>query len=238
MILVNQEIIRIDLGGVNCYLLKEDESFILVDTGGHLTLDKQFDSRREKLIRQMDANGCSAENLKLVLFTHGDSDHTANAAYIKKRYNVALAMHPEDIELVNHPDIDQWMETFRYRSFIYKLVFALMKNNMKRLTLKALEEFEGFKPDILVNEGFDLAPYGFAAKVLHIPGHTKGSIGILTPQNDLIAGDIFSNPGKPAKAMNAADFKVMEASIKRLKKMKIQTVYPGHGEPFAAAEIF
>ncbi len=235
---MNQEIIRIDLGGINCYLLKEGERFILVDTGGHLILDKPFDNRREKLARQLDANGCSAENLKLVLFTHGDSDHTGSAVYIKARYNVKLAMHPEDIELVDHPDIDKLMESFHYRSPINKLVFALMKGAIKKLTLKTLEDFQSFQPDILVEEGLDLAPYGFAAKVLHIPGHTKGSIGILTPQNDLIAGDIFSNPGKPAKAMNAADFKVMEASIERLKRMNIKTIYPGHGEPFAAAEIF
>ena len=40
-----QEIIRIDLGGVNCYLLKNNQRFILVDTGGHMFMDRQYTDR-------------------------------------------------------------------------------------------------------------------------------------------------------------------------------------------------
>ena len=39
---MKQEIIRNDLNGVNCYLGKEGNSYILFDTGGHLTLDETF----------------------------------------------------------------------------------------------------------------------------------------------------------------------------------------------------
>ncbi len=49
-----QEIIRIDLDGVNCYLLKNMQRFILVDTGGHMFMDKQFNNRRDKLVRNLE----------------------------------------------------------------------------------------------------------------------------------------------------------------------------------------
>ena len=41
-------IITIDLGGVNSYLLTVENGFVLVDTGGHLTMDKIIDNRRSK----------------------------------------------------------------------------------------------------------------------------------------------------------------------------------------------
>lgn len=37
---MKQEIIRIDLKGVNTYLLKSKNGYILVDAGGPLVLDK------------------------------------------------------------------------------------------------------------------------------------------------------------------------------------------------------
>lgn len=81
---MNQEIIRIDLGGVNCYLLKENSKFILFDTGGHLFMDKTFSNRREELEKELETYGCTQNNLVLIVLTHGDNDHATNAAFLKK----------------------------------------------------------------------------------------------------------------------------------------------------------
>ena len=68
--------------------------------------------------------------------------------------------------------------------------------------------------------------------MLHIPGHSKGSLGILTGNNDLIAGDTLENRRKPHVTAIISDEAELAASIERLKKLNIQTVYPGHGAPF------
>lgn len=232
--MMKQEIIRIDLDGVNCYLGKEGENFILFDTGGHIFLDKQFTNRREALEKELNSHGCNATNLKLVVLTHGDNDHAANAAYIKKKYNTKIAMHPDDFDLVDYPNIEKLMENCHYHSPVYKLVFLVMKRLIRKIIKKALDDFESFKPDILIDEGFNLSPYGFEAKVIHVPGHTKGSICILTEHGNLIAGDTFTNTDKPEIAPNAYNFKALKNSIKRLKNMNVKTVYPGHGKPFDA----
>jgi glyoxylase-like metal-dependent hydrolase (beta-lactamase superfamily II) len=41
--------------------------------------------------------------------------------------------------------------------------------------------FDLFSPDVILEDGDALAQYGFDAAVLHLPGHSKGSIGILMP---------------------------------------------------------
>lgn len=229
-----QEIIRIDLEGVNCYLAKAGDGFILFDTGGHTVMDKQFTNRREGLERELEKAGCKPGNLKLVILTHGDNDHAANAAFIRDKYMTKIAMHSQDRELVENPDIDMAMKSFRYKSIMFKIVFLLMKKMIRKVTLKILGDFEKFKPDFFVDEGYTLSEFGLDAKILHIPGHTAGSIGILMAEGGLIAGDTFANIKKPDTAPNAFDFKALRASTGRLKTIDIKTIYPGHGIPFEA----
>ena len=57
---------------------------------------------------------------------------------------------------------------------------------------------ERFKADILLNDGYDLSQYGLEAKVISLPGHSKGSIGILTVNGEFFCGDLFENTKGPA----------------------------------------
>lgn len=231
---MGQQIIRIDLDGVNCYLGKNGDNFILFDTGGHLFMDKQFTNRREKLQKELEKAGCKQGNLKLVLLTHGDNDHVANAAFIRDNYKVKIAMHQDDLKLVENPVIENVMENCRYKSVLLKIIFVFVKKLINRISVKILDDFERFKPDIYVNDGYDLNEYGFDAKIIHIPGHTNGSIGVLTVNREFVAGDVFANTKKPEIAPNACDFKALALSVKRVEINHITTVYPGHGEPFEA----
>lgn len=234
---MKQEIIRIDARGVNCYLGKEGDSYILFDTGGHLFMDKQFNNRREEIEKELEMYGCNADNLKLIVLTHGDNDHVANAEYFRKRFNTKIAMHPEDVALVDHPTLDKLMENTHYKSAVYKVVYVLIKKFLKELMKKILEDYESFQPSLLLEDGFDLSEYGFHARVIHVPGHTNGSIVILTQEGDLISGDIFANMGKPSVAPNASNFKVLKRSAEKIKSLNIRTIYPGHGSPFNASEM-
>ena len=66
-----QEVTRIDLDGVNCYLGKQDNKFVLFDTGGHIVMDKQFNNRYDALVEQLNEHGCTSENLMLIVLTPG-----------------------------------------------------------------------------------------------------------------------------------------------------------------------
>lgn len=171
---MEQEIKRIDLNGVNSYLLKQGGSFILVDTGGHLNMDADFNNRRGMLKMQLDHAGCTPENLKLILLTHGDSDHVTNVSYLKEEYGVRAAMHADDLALVEHPTLEKVMENFHFSSPVYKLIGVFISSTVKKITQKVLDDFEPFKPDIFVDDGSGLLEYGFDARIIHIPGHTQG----------------------------------------------------------------
>jgi hydroxyacylglutathione hydrolase len=211
------EIRTIGLGGVNCYLLKTGADFILIDTG--------YSNKCTQLQKEMEKAGCRPGVLKLIVITHGDSDHAGNGAYLREQYGAPIAMHPDDWGMVERGDMGWNRKPKPDRiSPVFKILGALL------MTFSSASQFDLFKPDLAVDDGFDLAEYGAAAKVLHIPGHSKGSIGVLTTGGDLFCGDLLYNmPG----FFVADDAAAYNASLRKLSGLDIKTVYPGHGKPFS-----
>jgi hydroxyacylglutathione hydrolase len=200
------------LGSVNCYLVQTDAGYVLIDTGGS--------NRRAALERELAGAGCQPGDLKLIVLTHGDFDHTGNAAYLGKKFGAKIAMHEGDSGMVERGDMfwnrDKGGILFRMMASI---LFGFGKS--KR-----------FKSDLYIDESVDLSEYGFDARVLSIPGHSKGSIGILTAGGDLFCGDLLENTQEPALNSIMDDLAAANASVGKLQSLEINTVYPGHGQPF------
>jgi hydroxyacylglutathione hydrolase len=68
-------------------------------------------------------------------------------------------------------------------------------------------------------------------------GHSKGSIGLLTADGDLFCGDLLANVGQPDLWSIIDDREAAHASVEKLKGIAINTVYPGHGQPFPMQEF-
>jgi hydroxyacylglutathione hydrolase len=212
---MSQEIRLINLGGLlgigaNCYLVKTDAGYILIDTG--------FSTKRTELEKKLDMAGCKPGNLLLIVITHGHGDHTGNSAYLREKYGTKIIMHCGDAKMVEGEDTG--------RNTIERIILATLS------FLFRLGKVERFRPDTYIEDGYDFSGYGFDAKVIHIPGHSKGSIGILTSNGDLFCGDLFINRGKPGKHFIIDDPTAFNASIEKLKSLPINMVYPGHGKPF------
>ena len=200
------------LGSVNCYLIETGTGYILIDTG--------CSNKRTDLEKELESAGCKPGNRKLIVLTHGDFDHTGNAAYLRKKFGTKIAMHYDDSGMVE-----------RGNMFLNRK----KGNILIRMIAPILFRFgksERFKPDSYIEDGYDLSEYGFDAKVLHIPGHSKGSIGVLTAGDDLFCGDLLENRDKPGLNSIMDDSAAANASVEKLKSIKINTVYPGHGKPF------
>lgn len=234
---MKQEIKMINLKLVNCYLVKTEEGFLLFDTGGPVIMDNPYTDRCTELENQLEKEGCVPGSLKVIVLTHGDIDHAFNAAYLREKYGAIIAMHQEDVELVKNLTIDKMMESFHYRSPILNMIFFFLKKKLRGISVRQLDKFKQFSPDVLLKDGDSLSQYGFDAQVLHLPGHTEGSIGFLAKGGELICGDTFTYIKKAAPAPNAYDFKQLKSSIKKLKSMNISKIYPGHGRPFLASEL-
>ena len=86
------------------------------------------------------------------------------------------------------------------------------------------------EPDLLLNDGDDIALGAIKLRVLHTPGHTPGSLCFFTDKY-LIAGDTLF-PGGPGKTHAPDDFRqIVESITEKLFELPEDTqVYPGHGE--------
>lgn len=91
---------------------------------------------------------------------------------------------------------------------------------------------ERFKSDFCIGDGDDFSEYGFDARVLYIPGHSRGSVGILTATGDLFCGDLLENTKEPSMNSVMDNLVVANNSLKKLLDLSIKTVYPGHGKSF------
>ena len=220
-----QAIRTIQLGNVNCYLIKTDAGYILIDTG--------FANQRAALEKELEMAGCLPGNLRLILLTHGDADHTGNGAYLRKKYKTTIAMHPNDACMVEKGEVMMDSQRNRkVRPFLPRIRFNLILIFFGAAFRKVYADFEEFKPDQYLTDGQSLKEFAFDAKVICLPGHTSGSIGILTQSGDLICGDTVVNRGKPIISPSGEDFAELEASVQKLKGLDAKTVYPGHGQPF------
>jgi len=200
------------LGSVNCYLINNDSKYVLIDTGSS--------NRRMELEQELENAGCKPGNLKLIVLTHGDFDHIGNAAYLREKFDCPIAMHKDDLEMAEHGNM------FANRKQPNILIRTLIP------LLSGFGKTEMFKPDIFIADGHDLSAFDFDATVLSIPGHSLGSIGILTASGDLFCGDLFENLNNPSLNSIMDDLAAAKASVEKLKRFEINTVYPGHGDTF------
>ena len=201
----------------NGYLVRTDAGYFLIDTG--------FSNKRADLEKELKRAGCQPGDLRLIILTHGDSDHAGNCAYLREKYAASIAMHRGESQAVESGDMFLSRKT---KSWLARIIFPFTQ----------LSVSNRFKPDFYVENGDTLARYGFDAQVLHLPGHTQGSIGILTADGELFCGDLLINDsGKPGAPSIVDDWAAFDASIEKLKSYKINTVYPGHGKPFSMAQF-
>lgn len=209
----------IGLRFVNAYLLKAGDGFILIDTG--LTI------HREKLLEELYLFGALPDKLKLVIVTHGDYDHAGNSRMLREKFGVLIAMHKADLPMVANGLIRK-RKVKTLRNKFYFLIRQIFGNKL---------DFEKFTPDIFFADGQSLMEFGLDATVLYLPGHTHGSIGILTADGNFFSGDTFVNTGKPSTARLIENQGELQMTLARLKPLNIKTIYPGHGAPFDFSEI-
>lgn len=213
------------LGMVNSYLIKTRDNAFLIDSG--------LSMNRSKLEKLLLAEGLKPCDIKLIILTHGDIDHIGNCAYFQKS-GVKIAIHQDDIEMCRTGKSDSGRKrkgtlfTRIFHKFLFTVVYPPVLKHYP---------CETFEPDILLSDGQNLKNYGLDVTIFHIPGHTKGSIGILTAEHDFFSGDTIINRKKPETAYIIDNEMTLQSSIEKIRKLKIRNVYPGHGMPFAMSEL-
>lgn len=197
---------RIPCGNGNSFLVSSGESAILVDTG-------------RMAFRQKVLDACRGFQVRLLVLTHGHVDHVQNAAFLSEALNVPVAMHKADLSLLT----DQFSQALTAKGLPGRVVLGASLKSFRQ------DPIPPFTPTVFLSEGDDLEAYGIPAKVLVLPGHTDGSIGLDVEGRDLIVGDALMNLFYPTVSMLYHDRTAMEESARRISALGTRTIHFGHG---------
>jgi glyoxylase-like metal-dependent hydrolase (beta-lactamase superfamily II) len=140
----------------------------------------------------------------VALNTHGHVDHIGANSDIVRKYGVPLAMHPGDTGMLK---VSDYME------------LSLL-----------LGAKDSPPPERLLADGDTVAFGRSSLKVVHLPGHSPGSVGFLAP-GLLFSGDTMFCGGVGRTDLPGGSWKELETSIRsRILTLPEETVVlPGHG---------
>lgn len=202
------------LGFSDAFIVR-DKGTILVDTGINILPEKYLE-----LFAQL---GVKPDEIGLIIISHGHADHYGNAHVLKKLTGAPILCHKCAVNALRTGCDGEIIP----RNELGESVFKLIKNNLP----KAAKTVE---PDIVIDETFDLTPYGVNGKIIHTPGHSDCSISVILESGQAIVGDIMVRSpfnAKPCLAYFACDEEALMLSVSKLLQ-EAHTFYGGHGGPF------
>lgn len=149
-----------------------------------------------------------------VLLTHGHYDHIGAVDAICDAYRIPLYIHPGDIPKLTDPHLNVGDE-FAHDTTVHTAPTPVADNQTLVLA-------------------------GMPITVLHTPGHSKGSVCYLLPDNaGLLCGDTLFDGGYGRYDFVDGDFGELKNSLRRILYMHPRMVaYPGHGgTTFAGRDV-
>jgi len=221
----------VNLGVTTVYLLKGKDGYLVIDTG----YPQDYDKFRDGLARL----GVGLDEIKALLLTHGHDDHAGFAARLVEGSGARLIVHREDVPLLRGEQVThQGMNFLNWRVFVLVMLYMLV----------ARRDF-GYPPvtpsdENIVLDGDDdsvLRRLGFDAKVIATPGHTKGSISVVTPNGEVFCGDAVMSflpiSGARLRPIFIADKDEVFASWRKILDSGAGVIYPAHGKPVTGQQL-
>ena len=216
--------------------------YVIEGSDGHILIDSGWDSQESLWALQ---EGIKAANLKLrdirkVVITHIHPDHYGLTAKIKQICGAEVAIHRIDTELI-FP---------RYKDFtaLIKKTEALLRQNgvpgdelpqFKEASLWMNKYVTPDLPEVKLEDGDIISNGSFELEVLWTPGHSPGHICLYERDGKFIlTGDHVLYDTTPHISFNpqSGDNPLGDyvSSLKKLERLKVRFVLPGHGPMFNA----
>jgi glyoxylase-like metal-dependent hydrolase (beta-lactamase superfamily II) len=198
--------------GANVYLLL-GSPLTLVDTG--------MPGSEEVILSYLASLDLAAADLGRIVITHYHLDHVGSLAALKERTSARVWAHPGDA-----PFISGEQPPPPARGAVMRGLF--------RLLAPVMPQADPAPVDATLQDGDRLDLLG-GATVVHVPGHTPGSIALhFSSERLLICGDVIDHRrnrlGPPPQSFTD-DMNRAFASLRRLAELEFDVLCPGHGAP-------
>ena len=208
---------------VACYLVEADGGLTLIDAG----VSGQWSDLRSEL----KSMGRSVGDIRGVILTHGDTDHVGFAERLRRDHGVSVFAHEADAPRARGEERKPNASggPMKIGPFLRFLWYAGRKGGLRTRWISEVET---------VTDGTTVDLPG-APQVIHVPGHTPGSIAVHMPSVDavfvgdaLTTGHVLTGATGPQPAPFTLDPGRALESLSRIEGLGVTWVLPGHGAPW------
>jgi glyoxylase-like metal-dependent hydrolase (beta-lactamase superfamily II) len=213
------KVTALDFGLSKVHII-QDKGTILVDTGCY--------TAKSEYAKKLSELGIDPSEVKLIILTHGHWDHVSRAAELKELTGAPVLCHRNAVDSLKNGD----KRNYPPRGEDGKKFVGMIINDVP-------DPLVPLDPDIIIDDGFDLKPYGVDGKIIYTPGHSDDSISIVLDSGEAIIGDmVLTSPftGTPCLALVASDESKLKNSLSKLLNLA-QVFYGGHSGPYTKQDL-
>ena len=186
--------------------------YLVATEDGLLLVDTGMPGNARRILSFIDGIGRKPSALRDIVVTHCDIDHVGSVAELKRLTGARVAIHELDAPVLSGEQRPQ-------------------KGGLVMVALYRLLRFRPVAPDLRLRDGDTIG----GLHVMHVPGHTAGSIALVRDDGVVFSGDALLSdkdgnvlPPDPRLAFDRARALASAAMITARHATLLLT---GHGAP-------
>jgi len=186
--------------------------YLVATEDGLLLVDTGMPGNAKRILSFIDGMGRKSSDLRNIVLTHCDIDHIGSVAELKRLTGARVAIHELDAPVLSGQQRPQ-------------------KGGLVMVALYRLLRFRPVAPDLRLRDGDTIG----GLHVMHVPGHTAGSIALVRDDGVVFSGDALLSdkdgnvlPPDPRLAFDRARALASAAMITARHATLLLT---GHGAP-------
>lgn len=189
----------------NVWLVESTAGLVVIDSG-------MTPGVAERVLSGMDELGYAPAGLHAIVLTHADIDHVGGAAELHRRTGAQVASHELDAPVIAGDAPPQ-------------------KGGRTMRALYRLLRYRPVRPQLLLADGDEVG----GLRVVHVPGHTPGSIALVRADGAIFSGDALLSDKQgailPPDPRLAHDREQATLSAQRIREAGLRLLLAGHGAP-------
>ena len=206
-------IYQFQLIGAKITVLLSGDNVLVIDTGTRGSLNR--------IKTAFSSLGIDRNQVSLIVLTHHHPDHSGGVSELSKYTDAPIAAHRLDAGIIQGIQDKPDVHTNLWLAAITRPFLSLLYSDNSKI-------------DFYLEDRQEL-PFEEKVEVIHVPGHTPGSICLFVPkQKVMIVGDALEfRSGKLLHASKSftADIPKAADSLKKLLDYDFETLCFSHFEP-------
>jgi len=218
----------------NCYLVRADRHYLLVDTG--------YGYEWPLFCQRLREAGVGLDEIGYVLLTHHHDDHAGLLNTIVERNpNVRVIVSACGADLLG---TGKHFHTAEAGYINRRIGFLLaLKGRFDKKWTHAFPPYRVRAHDLLIMGDIRFEELGIplAGSIVETPGHSPDHLSVLLDDGDCLAGDAAANflqwAGAKYCVIAVDDLDQYYASWRKMIDAGARLVFPAHGKPFAGEAL-